>query len=258
MGRHELQYPKDAKNTVKRHNERGIYALTTIHNLINASPILHLSFNTPDSPFPSTLPMIGQMASFDRPSSSTSDPLDLYLHGYVSSRVMNLARSGQGLPVCIAASHVDGYVLALSAFNHSYNYRSAILFGYATLVESEEEKVFALEKITDGVVPGRWSDTRLPLLGSELQSTSVLKVKIESGSAKVRAAQASDDKHDLENEEALNKIWTGVVPVYQTFGEPVPGPYNRAEFPSYAAEYIADSNKDSKEYSVAAATTKDK
>lgn len=174
---------------------------------------------------------------------------------------MNLAKAApdsKGLPVCIAASHVDGYVLALSAFNHSYNYRSAVLFGYATLVESDEEKTYALEKITDGVVPGRWSDTRLPLLGSEMQSTNVLKVKIESGSAKIRAAQASDDKHDLEDEDALNKIWTGVVPVYQTFGEPVPGPYNRVAFPGYAKEYIEESNKDSKEYSVTAATSQNK
>lgn len=200
--------------------------------------------------------MIGQMGSFERPSSSISDPLDLYLHGYVSSRVMNVARSAEGLPVCVAASHVDGYVLALSAFNHSYNYRSAVLFGYASIVEDEAEKLYALELITNGFLPGRWDNTRLPPLGAELQSTSVLKIKIESGSAKYRDGQASDDKHDLENEAALDKIWTGVVPMHQTFGEPIPSSYNRVGFPSYAAEFIADTNKDSQEHSVAAVACK--
>jgi hypothetical protein len=201
--------------------------------------------------------MIGQMGSFARPSSSVSDPLDLYVHGYVSSRVMNIARSPEGLPMCVSASYVDGYVLALSAFNHSYNYRSAVLFGHATTVEDQEEKLYALELITDGFMPGRWNNTRLPPLGAEMQSTSVLKIKIESGSAKFRDGQASDDKHDMENESALNTIWTGVVPIHQTFGEPVASPYNRVEFPSYAAEYIQDSNKDNNEHCIAAAANKE-
>ncbi|KAK0385242.1 hypothetical protein NLU13_7718 [Sarocladium strictum] len=277
MGRYELEYPKDANNTVKRHNERGwsikpaqslyhhhltdspaaaIYALKTIHSLVNASPLLHISFTPPDSAFPTILPMIGQMGSFDRPSASISDPLDLYIHGYVSSRVMKVARSGKGLPVCVAVSFVDGYVLALSAFNHSYNYRSAVLFGHATIVEDQDEKLYALELITDGFLPGRWNNTRLPPLGAEMQSTSVLKVKIESGSAKFRDGQASDDKHDLENETALNSTWTGVIPIHQTYGDPIASSYNRVEFPGYATEFIEESNKENKEHCVKAAENK--
>lgn len=202
--------------------------------------------------------MIGQMGSFDRPSASLGDPLDLYLHGYVSARIFNASRAaaatgeGDGMPVCVAASHVDGLVLALSPFNHSYNYRSAVLFGHAVLVESEEEKLYAMELVTDSVVPGRWRNSRQPPTGAEMQSTSILRVKIASGSAKFREGGVSDDKHDLESEDALNSIWTGVVPIYSTMGAPIPGPYNRVELPQYA-QFFDDFGNVNKENSIAAA-----
>ncbi|KAM4062693.1 pyridoxamine 5'-phosphate oxidase domain-containing protein [Hirsutella rhossiliensis] len=255
MGRYELEYPRDATNLIKRHGERGSYALEKIHSLINSAQILHVSFNPPDSPFPVILPMIGQMGSFDRPSASLGDPLDVYLHGYVSARIFNTGRAAgsQGMPVCVAASHVDGLVLALSAFNHSYNYRSAVLFGHATIVDDEEEKLFAMQLITDSVVPGRWQNTRLPPTRAEMQSTSILRVKIASGSAKIHEGSAVDDKHDLANEDALNSIWTGVVPVYTAMGSPLPGPHNRVELPEYASEFLDQFNQESKEHSIAAA-----
>ncbi|KFA71770.1 hypothetical protein S40288_08756 [Stachybotrys chartarum IBT 40288] len=256
MGRYELQYPKNATNILNVYHgltERpGNYELETIHKLVNTCPILHVSFTPPDSPFPVTLPMVGQMGSFARPSADLGDPLDLYLHGYVSSRIMNLARAAgpDGLPMCVAASHVDGLVLALSAFSHSYNYRSAVLFGHATLVEDNEEKVYAMELITDSVVPGRWKDTRLPPKNSELQSTSVLRVKIASGSAKIREGGAKDDKHDLEDEQVVGGIWTGVLPVHQTVGEPIPASHNKKDLPASISNFIKDSNALGKQHSV--------
>src|SRR6478735_7439182 len=127
MGRHNLQYPKDSANTIKRYKVHGVYDLETVHSIVNTCPILHISFNTPSQPFPVVLPMIGQLGSFDRPSSSLRDPLELYLHGYVSSRIMNLAQTStvdgeeiQGMPVCVAASHVDGLVLTLATYSHNY------------------------------------------------------------------------------------------------------------------------------------------
>lgn len=207
--------------------------------------------------------MIGQMGSFDRPSASLGDPLDLYIHGYVSARIFNVGRAASrgegaaGMPVCVAASHVDGLVLALSAFNHSYNYRSAVLFGHATLVESEDEKMYAMELITDSVVPDRWRNSRLPPTGAEMQSTSILRVKIASGSAKFRDGGVVDDKHDMENEDALNSVWTGVIPVYSTMGEPIPGPYNRVELPKYASEFFDEFSTENKEQAIAAANKKE-
>ena len=98
--------------------------------------------------------MIGQMGSFARPSADTRDVLDLYLHGYVSAQVANLARKagaggqegdekGTGLPLTVAATHLDGFVLSLTPNSHSYNYRSAVLFGHALLVTNVEEKLWA-------------------------------------------------------------------------------------------------------------------
>ena len=100
--------------------------METIHGIINDAQLLHVSFNVPASPFPVILPMIGQMGSFQRPSADLGEVQDLYLHGYVSSRIMRLSRdpgdAGQekGLPVSVAASHVDGLVLALTPNSHSY------------------------------------------------------------------------------------------------------------------------------------------
>ncbi|PNP51570.1 hypothetical protein THARTR1_07826 [Trichoderma harzianum] len=260
MGRHTLEYPKTKDNTVRRHNERAIYALETIHRLVNSSQLLDVSFNPPDSSFPVILPMIGQMGSFDRPSADLGDPLDLYLHGYVSSRMMNVARAAdkpegdeqQGLPVCVAASHVDALILATSAFNHSYNYRSVVLFGHATLVDDDAEKSYAMEIITNGVVPDRWKSSRQPPTKAEMQSTSILKVRIASGSAKFRDGGVSDDKHDLHNEEAQNSVWTGVVPVFSSLGEPVSTTYNKVELPANVTDFIKDYNNENKDYVLSA------
>ncbi len=209
--------------------------------------------NVPDSPFPATLPMIGQMGSFDRPSASLGDPLDLYVHGWVSGRMFRTAGDAATppVPVCVSVAHVDGLVLSLSAFNSSYNYRSAVLFGHASLVTDADEKLYALKLITDSVVPGRWDQSRQPPTAAELQSTSVLRVKIASGSLKARDGGTGEDRHDMENEQARDSIWTGVVPVHQVFGEAVPSSYNRVkETPKYITEYAKELTRDNAEYAV--------
>ncbi|EJT80039.1 hypothetical protein GGTG_00045 [Gaeumannomyces tritici R3-111a-1] len=262
MPRVELEYPKEAVNSVKRSSDRGVYALRTIHQIINSSRLVHVSFNVPDSPFPVTLPMIGQMGSFARPSADEGDVLDLYLHGYVSARMTNLSRKGTsdgqedgagGIPVCISASHVDGLVLALSPFASSYNYRSAVLFGYAVLVSDEEERLYAMELITDSVVPGRWRDARGPPTPAELQSTSILRVRVKSGSAKVRVGEPHDEARDTADAELCARVWSGVVPVHETFGEPIPGPSNSRAVPTYIRDYVKDTNEVSAETAVQAA-----
>jgi uncharacterized protein len=205
--------------------------------------------------------MLGSMGSFERPSADLGDVLDLYLHGYISSRMANLSKKSSngsdetetGLAVSVAASFVDGYVLALTPFHHSYNYRSAVLFGYATVVTDPEEKHYAMELITDGVVPGRWAGSREPN-SAEIQSTSVLKVRITSGSGKIRTGGPKDDKADLENEEVIGKVWTGVVPIYQTVGEPVAATVNRVPLPKYIEEFRKYENEEAKLYAEAAVT----
>ncbi|KAI1132824.1 hypothetical protein F5Y10DRAFT_230222 [Nemania abortiva] len=268
MPSEELQYPTKPYSKVNRYDVRATYALRTIHELVNTCPILQVSFTVPDSPFPMMLPMIGQMGSFARPSSDTGDVLELYLHGYVSSRLINLSRKNgssngdaenaagpRGLPITVGASHIDGLVLSLTPNSHSYNYRSAVLFGHAEVVTDVEEKLWAMELITNSVVRDRYRNTRVPPNNAEMQSTSVLRVTIASGSAKFRSGMPSDEKADLEDAALLDRVWTGVVPVHYTFGDPMPGPYNKLEKPpAYLDEFVRESNQDAKDIAVEAAT----
>ncbi|PKY05951.1 hypothetical protein P168DRAFT_326250 [Aspergillus campestris IBT 28561] len=275
MGR-TLTYPKLPFNTVNRHNDRATYDLRTIHSIINTTQVLHVSFNTGsinnDNPFPAILPMIGAMGSFEYPSADINEPMDCYLHGYVSSRVMNLARAAsasastlpsavstetaatatatdKGLPVCIAASKLDGLILSLTPNSHSYNYRSAILHGHASLVTDEAEKLYAMRLMTDSVVTGRWAATRVPPDGAEMASTAVLRVRVVGGSGKIRDGGVSDERKDSADESVTGRVWTGVVPVWETFGEPVrDGDGRVGEVPGYLAEFVEGRNAENRAY----------
>lgn len=132
------------------------------------------------------------------------------------------------------------------------NYRSAVLFGYASLVTDVEEKLFAMELMTNSVVRQRWANTRVPPNGAEMSSTSVLKVTVVNGSAKIRQGQPHDDKGDLQDEGVLDRVWTGVVPLYPTLGEPLPGPYNRVHAPQYLTDFQRDFNEVAKEQALSA------
>jgi len=189
--------------------------------------------------------MIGVMGSFEYPSASLDEPLDCYLHGYVSSRLMRIARdSAEGLPVSLAATKVDGLVLALTPNSHSYNYRSAVLQGYAKPVETDAEKLYAMELITNKVVANRWGNTRVPPDNVEMTSTTILRVQIETGSGKIRQGGPHDEAKDENRDEITEKVWTGVVPVYEAFEAPVPSATNKVkEVPAYLTSYLGETNK---------------
>lgn len=164
---------------------------------------------------------------------------------------MNVTRGKEdkGLPVSISAAKVDGLVLALTPNAHSYNYRSAVLFGYATLVTDMDEKLWAMEQITNKVVWGRWGNTRVPPNKGEMASTQILKVRIESGSGKIRDGPPADDKCDTEDNEVLDKVWSGYVPLVERFEEPVPSVYNRvAEIPDHVKDHVKAFNDQEMEY----------
>ena len=125
--------------------------------------------------------------------------------------VDDLKTLADGVSVCLTVTHVDGLVLARSAFHHSINYRSVVVFGTATEV-SGDEKEHGLFVISEQVLKGRWDESRTPTK-KELQATSVLKLTIDSASAKVRTGGPKDEEDDYSL-----PIWAGVVPIYQTFG----------------------------------------
>lgn len=155
----------------------------------------------------------------------------IYVHGAPANYA--LRRAVEGDSVCLTVTLVDGLVLARSAFHHSINYRSVVVFGPAHEVEDYDEKRFALLAFVDHVVPGRRTDTRPPS-DAELRATRVVKVDMAEASAKVRAG-AKDDAEDL----ALTEIWAGEMPFHLVAGEPLPdhtAPVT-APLPAYLTSY---------------------
>jgi uncharacterized protein len=139
----------------------------------------------------------------------------LYVHGSVGSFYMReLANKDQ--PVCISVTLMDGLVLARSAFHHSVNYRSVVIFSTPQKVEDNDELYQVLEVFTNKMQPGRWSDVRKPSSG-EWKATMVLSFNIEEASAKVRTGPPLDDDEDYSLD-----IWAGVVPLKQERKQPVP------------------------------------
>lgn len=251
-----MEYPKVSVNKVHRlADKRAAYDLKTVHGIINQSMLVQVSFAGADEDsYPTIIPMIGAMGSFEYPSASVDEPFDCYIHGHVSARMANLAREKAnkglpGLPVCVAAAKIDGIVLALSAFAHSCNYRSACVFGHATLVTDPEEKLWALKLITNGLVPDRWSNVRQPPLPNELSQTQILRIRVTSGSAKVRAGPVAEVAKDLQNTEVTRDVWSGYIPLVEQLLEPVPSKHNLVEeIPPHIRDYRRKFNEGSQRY----------
>ena len=192
-------YTKTERNTVNRVPKRGHYDKKTVFEILDAGIICHVGFVIDNQPF--VIPM-----AFGRQGDN------IYLHGATTSRLQTgLAK---GIPVCITVTHLDGIVLARSAFHSSMNYRSAVIFGNAQLV-NDNEKSDVLNVVTNHIWEGRAKEVR-PNKENELKGTSVLKVSIDQASAKIRVGPPIDDDEDY----AL-PIWAGVIPINISFGTPV-------------------------------------
>ena len=153
----------------------------------------------------------------------------LYLHGAVANHMLR-AISG-GIEACVTITLIDALVLARSAFHHSMNYRSVMVFGRATIVDDPDEKWAALHALVEHVVPGRMADARPPS-DAELRKTSVLRLPISEASAKVRTGGPIDDPEDL----AL-PVWAGQLPLSTTYGSAVAEPDTTATVPAYVTGY---------------------
>lgn len=202
--------------------------------------------------------MIGQMGRWPGDSSDEKD-CACYLHGYVTSRIMKgadeaVSGGSDGMPCCVCATQVDGLVLTLTPYSHNYNYRSAILHGLASIVTDEDEKLWAMELITNSVVPDRWDNSRVPPERAEQQSTRILKVKVTAAGGKIREGVPEDERKDMKREDVMDRVWTGVLPVYKTIGEPQPGPYNKVKrVPEHVASFVKASNEQNRKYAYEAA-----
>lgn len=207
-----------ANTTLKRLPQRGSFERDTINAILDAAFICHVAFVVDGQPF--VIP-----TSYARVND------ELFIHGSAASRM--LRNLSEGIPVCVTVTLVDGLVLARSAFHHSINYRSVVVFGTARLVESAEEKAAALQAFTEHIIPGRWPEIREPN-GQELKATTVLALPLREASAKIRTGPPKDDDEDM-----TIPVWAGVLPLTTAAGEPIADPYLAANvpLPSHVTNY---------------------
>ena len=199
---------KTPRTKLTRAPQRGSHDTETLQAIVDEALIAHVAFVTADG-HPAVIPTL-----------IARDEDHLLIHGSTASRTVRALRAG--LEACVEITHVDGIVLARSAFHHSMNYRSAILYG---TLEPAADKERALELFTEKLLPGRWEHVRWPN-PQELKATEVLALPIAEGSAKVRTGPPGDDEPD----HALD-TWAGVIPITTTRGEPIPDPLLREGIP---------------------------
>src|SRR5437764_10689980 len=188
------------RTTLKRLPKRAEYDCDRVYAILDEAFICHVGFAVDGRPvvIPTGYGRIGDV---------------LYIHGSAASRMLRTL--SEGIDVCVTATLVDALVLARSAFHHSFNYRSVVVFGKARVVTSKDEKMTALRAFTEHVIAGRWDEVREPN-DNELKATTVLALALEEASAKIRTGPPMEDEAD----HAL-PVWAGGLPLRLATGEPI-------------------------------------
>lgn len=195
--------PASARSRLRRLPKRGSYDWPSIEAILDSAYLCHVGYAIDGQPFVT-------------PTCYWRYQREILLHGSFASRMLRTLAGG--IDVCVTVTIVDGLVLARSAFHHSINYRSAMLFGRARALEDEAEKKIAMEAFVERFFPGRWAELR-PVNRKELKATTVLSLAVDEASAKVRTGPPVDDDRDY----AL-PIWAGVLPIVSTPQAPIPDP----------------------------------
>ena len=186
-------FPITDKTEITRLPKRGAYDKETIYAILDEALFCTLAYA-----------VNGQ--AFQIPTGFVRVEDKLYLHGSVGSHYLR-ELAGKAIPVSISATLIDGLVLARSAFHHSVNYRSVVVFSEGEVVKEEDEMYRVLEAFTEKMCPGRWADVRKPTSG-EWKATMVIAFSIHEASAKVRTGPPKDDEEDYAMD-----VWAGVVPL---------------------------------------------
>ena len=188
------------RTRLKRLPQRGNFHRATIYQILDEGFVCHVGFIVDEQPYviPTGYARLGN---------------SLLIHGSAASRMLRVLT--RGIDVCVIVTLVDGLVLARSAFHHSMNYRSVIVFGKAKIIDDEREKIAALRALTEHIAPQRWSQVRAPNK-RELKATTVLALPLDEASAKIRTGDPIDDDEDY----SLN-VWAGVIPLRLAAGVPI-------------------------------------
>jgi uncharacterized protein len=212
------EYTRTDRNRIKRLPTRGHYDRETIHHILDEALICHVGFLERKQPY--VIPI-----NFARMDDR------IILHGAKASRLLKHIEAGH--PICVEVTIVDGLVLARSVFHHSLNYRSVVVFGEGRLIEDEQEKLAALQAVTEHLIPGRWQEARLPNR-KELNATSVVSINIDEASAKVRVGPPVD-----EDDDYVLPVWAGILPLQEIPLTPIRDELQSENIPlpTYVAQY---------------------
>jgi len=213
-----MTFTQTERTKLKRLPKRGHFDRETVYGILDEGFICHVGFAPEGQPF-----VI--------PTGYARDGDTLYIHGSAASRMLRTLSTG--VDVCVTVTIVDGLVLARSAFHHSMNYRSVVVFGRATLIEDAEEKLAALLALSEHIIRGRWAEVREPT-EQEMKATTVLSLPLVEASAKIRTGPPLDDEEDYGMD-----VWAGVIPLRLMAGEPIADPRlpDKIQIPVYAREY---------------------
>ncbi len=188
------------KSKLKRVPKRAVYNREEAYKIVDANYICHIAFV--HHSIPVSIPtMYGRKGD------------TIYVHGAMASRLLNELE--KGFDVCLSIAKVNALVLARSAFHHSLNYESVVVFGKGKVVTGNDKNE-ALKVISDNLLQGRWEESRLPN-EKELNATKVIAVSIDDITGKIRNEGVNDAKEDLDL-----PIWAGLIPIKQVFEKPIP------------------------------------
>lgn len=186
------------RTRVRRLPDRARYDFDAIAAILDAAWMGHIAFTHE-----------GSVHSI--PTAIWREGAHVYFHGAKASRMLKALEGGE---CCMSVGLIDGLVLARSAFHHSMNFRSVVIYGRCEKVEEPAAKLHALEAFMDKLVPGRWAELR-PTDDKELNATTVLRLALNEASVKQRSGGPKDDAEDM-----AAPVWAGVVPLALHTGEP--------------------------------------
>eukprot|EP01124_Arcella_intermedia_P023284 TRINITY_DN3664_c0_g1_i1.p1 TRINITY_DN3664_c0_g1~~TRINITY_DN3664_c0_g1_i1.p1 ORF type:complete len:275 (-),score=71.03 TRINITY_DN3664_c0_g1_i1:24-848(-) len=203
------------KNKVQRLPLRASYDKQAVYQILKAGHFCHVAFvrrEEDGSSYPVSIPTLyGVQGDY------------IYIHGHSANGMMRQTWDQQDVSLTVAL--LDGLVYAKSLFHSSVNYRSVVVFGKAERIEQEGEKLEALEVISEQIMPGRWAEAKVPTK-AELKATSVIRIQIQSASAKAREGLPKDDKEDLSF-----PVWSGIVPISIQKGQPITDTTSLSNYP---------------------------